>query len=131
LPAFRVQNLYCCGIKEIHGVQNQYAFSKQGSGGYPCFYVPPCPAEQISFMQAAMGNVDPPRPVWIFSDAYPNKKPKVDVPAGEAVAQYIEEHELGTVTRSGYHKNLNSGNFIQMYTWLIDNEAFFAHKPKF
>jgi hypothetical protein len=111
----KIQNLYCCGIKEFHGVQNQWVFENKITGKY---HYEDLPFEELvnSFFEEVL-RWDAHRPVWIFSDN--NKKTS----PGEALAQYIEANKLGTVVRSGYAHNHNSGCDIQCYVATISVKA--------
>lgn len=42
----------------------------------------------------------------------------------EKLKAHIEANKLGEVISTGYHKNPNSGNQLQVYVWTVDWEAF-------
>lgn len=53
---------------------------------------------------------------YVFSD---NTKRK----CGEALRDYIRKHKLGSVVSSDRAKNVNSGNTIQTFIWVVNKEA--------
>jgi hypothetical protein len=114
-PGGKVQSLYCCGIKEFHGVQNDYVFYNKAKDRT---IREPIPVGELvnNFFEKVLANT-PHRPLWIFSDNDKKKQP------GEALAKYIEENDLGTVVRSGYARNFNSGCDVQCYVATIKPEA--------
>lgn len=48
---------------------------------------------------------------------------------GEALAKYIEQNKLGTIVRSGSKQNW-SDNHVQLWIWVIDRKATYAHLEK-
>ena len=114
-PSSIVQHLYCCGVKEYHGIQSVYQFADKETGKVKS---EPMPLSDLvdDFFARVRGN-PPHRPFWIFTDNNPKTSP------GEALAKYIEEHKLGTVSRSGYAKNFNSMQSVQVYVANILPEA--------
>jgi hypothetical protein len=50
---------------------------------------------------------------YIFSDVYEPKKPT----GGQALANYIIKHKLGTIHQSNVRVNKNSGNRIRVWIW--------------
>jgi hypothetical protein len=53
----------------------------------------------------------------------------VDRGYGKALAEYIEKHKLGEVTRHGPVENPNSGNEIEAWYWTVDHKALRAWSP--
>lgn len=98
-----VQSLYCCGIKELHGIQDgetpeelleQEGFSILNS----CAFV-------------------------IMSDAEMNdrKKGKKAHAEGRAMRAFIRKNKLGTLQTIRSKMNPNSGNRVQMYVWHVNH----------
>lgn len=117
----RFKDLYCCGVKEIHGIQYHHRFLNiPCTGNYT--YEPLSVLEILTQVRDLYANIGNNRPFLIFTDNDNSRK-------GEVLAVYIEEHKLGTVQRSQLEYNPNSGNRIVVYVWAVNAEALLSYKP--
>lgn len=112
--------IQCCGIKEMHGIQNVHIIQDNDDR---VRYEPQTPEELIPQIQALYNACGRPRPFLIFSDSTGKSQT-----SGKPLADYIEKHKLGTVHRSTMEYNKNSGNNLVVYLWTVDTEAFPKHK---
>jgi hypothetical protein len=122
--------LQCCGVKEVHGVQHKHAFySLDDDGLIPPAYVDRSPGEFVRDVQKQYKICGRHRPFWIFTEARPKGKEHPNVAAIEA---YVKEHDLGDVTLLGPRWNGNSGNWVTLGIWQMDEKQagrMLAHKP--
>lgn len=114
-----LHTMMCCGVKEIHGIQQQVIFlNKTGPRKYKHEYEHP--ADLIAKIQPLYGGFKNFRPFMIFSDNSQS--------VGESLAKYIKDNKLGSIHRSTEERNDNSGNKITVYLWTVSRD-FLKHKP--
>jgi hypothetical protein len=117
-------DLHCCGVKEIHGIQSRHMFRNRASEVYE--YVDQSPIEMLREVQKLMNplHLGRQRPFWVFTDA--TSMPQV----GAALADFIRQHNLGTVLETTREHNPNSGNSVRVYLWTapIDFNEFNLEK---
>lgn len=95
-------SLDCCGIKELADIYTE--------DGHPEKMVKLVNTESLAFV--------------VFSDI--NDGDDRNFEAGEALAAYIAEHNLGTVVAAGQRENPNSGNQLRAWLWNVDKGAMTA-----
>lgn len=67
-------------------------------------------------------------PLVIFTQAY---HPEDNQPAyGDILKNYIVKHKLGAVTNSEARRNPNTGNWITVYTWSLNQDRIRKVKRK-
>lgn len=93
----RLEDMTCCGIKELEGIQ----------GSSPESIVNDIAEDWFS---------DTPRAFIVFSCQQKNK-------AGNHLATYIKRNGLGSVVRDKAKYNPNSGNPISVWLWRVNNAA--------
>lgn len=94
-------NLNCCGIKEINGITYTRDVTRI-----------------LDELRAQMMLTTRSCAFFIFSDNYRSS------PYGDALASYIQAEGLGTVRTSNQKINPNSNNYVKVYVWEINQEAW-------
>ena len=108
---FNIDDLSCCGIKEISGISSRQDFTES----FIQFI-----GEQ-GFYPATKGDKGFCR-FLLFSQA--SKTPNPVRGYGERFQKWIRDHKFGKVTSTGGDvKNPNSGNYLKIYVWTVDWEA--------
>jgi hypothetical protein len=76
-------------------------------------YVDQTPIEMLREIQKLMApiNIGRQRPFWIFTDATGMAQ------VGAGLADFIRQHNLGTVIETTREYNPNSGNSVRAYIW--------------
>lgn len=124
---FVVKDLECCGMKEIHGITHVHQFYRPldkltffGDPELERKYIPVSPGEVVRFAQQCLNSVwyDRNRPFLVMSDVRQALKPG-QKQRGELIEKFIVENELGTVFRSEWGLNGNSGSTIQAILWTV------------
>lgn len=118
---FIVTNLQCCGVKEIHGIQNVHMLTDMAGMG-EIKHEPLLIPEIIERIQICYNGIARHRPFFLFTDNDTKRKN-----IGGQLADYIEANKLGTVQRSPLAHNHNSANNITVYLWNVA-ENFRQHK---
>ena len=95
----------CCGVNEIDGV----------STGDP-------PSELLKEFLQERRYTDRNVFIFVFTDAKTPRQRRMT--QGDKFANYIEKNGLGTVVRSAYKLNPNSGNNIAAMIWAIDVDSY-------
>ena len=131
-----IRGMHCCGVREIHGIQNFHVFEKgehfQGTFERDLIRVD---AEWVVMKvkdSFAKNDERRARPVYIFTDNhdYHIDKKKGEKWAGQALLEYIVENKLGKVWRTDKLLNENSGNKIECFMWAVDWGKLLKFKPK-
>lgn len=130
-----VCGMHCCGVREIHGIQNYHTLQRWNKDGRvydkrECFRV--MPEDIVTKVIASHGtqNEGRARPFYIFIDNFDYGIEKKRKAAGQELLEYIVEHKLGKVFRTGKEMNENSGNKIECFTWVIDWAKLLKFQPK-
>lgn len=95
-----VETLACCGTREIDGIS--HVTSKRA-------------LLEIAEDRFEDDGID--RPLLIFTDVSPYRY-------GKRLASAIEDGRLGEVMTTKGRKNGNTGNFIRMWIWSVNQKAF-------
>ena len=91
----------CCGIRELGGIQDYDD-----------------PSEILRrVIPSLLGDLDGPYSFFSCND---------ESEMGDELARLINDEGLGTVTRTGYHFNVNSDNDLEMFIWTHDADAMRA-----
>jgi hypothetical protein len=125
LEKFASKDLFCCGAKEIHGINNTYTFYKE-EDGFPFdirrFAVHP--GEFVHFVQRKLEDEwgARNRPFMLFTDVI-IPMPKGKLQRGETIQKFIIENKLGECVSTGVQTNGNSGSKLQAFIWSIPDKA--------
>lgn len=96
-----VDGIACCGVGEIDGLSD-YKDSAQRA------------------LEALLRDNGVPRqPFIIFTQATSARKESY----GDRFKAYLEAEGLGEVSISGYKANPNSGNFVKVFVWTVNQKA--------
>lgn len=112
------QELFCCGVKEIHGIQNQMAYVNSKTDKCKREFQPL--SEILVQVKALMARAGLSRPFWIFTDN--DEKTH----RGRDFAKFITDRNLGTVWASERTYNHNSARSVQCFVWTVDHKAVAA-----
>lgn len=115
-PTAYVNHTMCCGLKYIHGVQNQVYARVGGAAKLLCITPEEVLSDVHTFMKKEGYSYYP--GVFVFVDTSGRQ-----FQGGAALAEYIEKNDLGTVLVSAPNKNPNSGYNITTYTWNVNHET--------
>lgn len=102
------KDLYCCGVKEIHGVQVQFYYEHRTDGSRRS--VTATPVDFFRDVQHEMQKIENHRPFWVYTVAGACK-------IGDQIKAVIEKNNLGTVMVTEPAYNYNSGNHVRVYIW--------------
>jgi len=95
-----VEDMSCCGVREIDGIQGQSA-----------------PLTLLDVAEHRFEEDGVNRAAYIFTDT-------TDSRAGTKLAKYIKDHNLGDVIRTKARLNGNSGNRVVVWTWVVKQANF-------
>lgn len=118
------QELFCCGVKEIHGIQNKITYLNDtiDGGRGECEFQPL--VEVLVQVKSLMVRAGASRPFWIFTDN--DEKTH----RGRDFAKFITDRKLGTVWASERTYNHNSAQKVQCFVWTVDHKAVAAWTPE-
>lgn len=95
-----IDGIACCGVGEIDGL------SEHDSAPHA--------------LEALLRDNNVPRqPFIIFTQATSTRKEGY----GDRFKAYLEKQGLGEVSVSGYRTNPNSGNFVKVFVWTVNQKA--------
>lgn len=104
----------CCGLRELHGINIPGIFGPHRDWGYP-------KADHIiEYVHTLMFNGARKGVLVSFVDVVGGRNYGI----GDELADFIEEHRLGTVHRGTPVHNPNSGNKIVGYLWQVNLRTF-------
>lgn len=128
-PDFSFKHMNCCGVKEFHGLQNRHFLRNLGIRKVQTFLVTPEDVvARLQFYWAERWH-ERERPFIIFTDNHADYT-RGEPFQGQRLTEFILEHNLGTVVRTGKHYNGNSGNEVECFTWVVNWPKVHAFKPK-
>lgn len=129
-PDLTFHGLYCCGVKELHGLQDVHRLSRdRGTLEVQTFRVTPEDiVARLQFYWTERWH-ERERPFIIFTDNHFDYE-KGEPFQGQRLTEFILEHNLGTVIRTGKHFNYNSGNKVECFTWVVNWPKVHAFSPE-
>lgn len=132
-PDASIRGLACCGVKELDGIQTYHAFYRyelDSSYLVAREFIRIEPWELVQIVKNAYRGefFGRDRPFIIFTDNHHNPFNEKGN-AGQNLLEYILAHKLGQVFRTGRHLNGNSGNEIELFTWVVNWPALLDHTP--
>jgi len=117
-----IKDLTCCGVKEIHGVQQQHHYVNRAQVerdgfGSPVQYVSETPETILRGLQKLIPEVTHGRhrPFWIYTVTN-------GTTLGEELKELIERNGFGEVIVTKRKRNENSGNDVRVYLWTMDKK---------
>lgn len=129
-PDLSFKDMFCCGAKEFHGLQDFHRLDR-GSPVYEVQLFRITPEDVVARLQFYWAERwhERERPFIIFTDNHTGYG-KGEPFQGQRLTEFILEHNLGTVVRTGKHYNGNSGNEVECFTWAVNWLKIHAFKPK-
>ena len=106
-----ILNLSCCGVKEIRGL----SYSGSASEAFREF-------GKLTFQRTQLdlqGNPQP-APIDKFRYVLFSQAGKPEYEYGTAFAEFLREHNLGTILETSFNLNPNSGNQLKVWLWTVD-----------